>query len=390
MVADAARVAHAGGGDDDLGGGVHVQHLGLLAGLRHAQVGEVEHVGAVLHQLQRRLIQIAPQVAGEDGGGLLGQGGVDVHGEVRVALHHPLVLDLPDEVQQLLGAAHGEGGDHHVAALGDGLVDDLRQIVGVAPHLRVVAVAVGGLHHHVVRAGEVGGVPDDGLVHIADVAGKDDLFGDAALRGGDEDGGGAQQMARVHELHPDALAQVQGLVVLAGGHVLAHPLGVLDGVKGLHPGGAGPLRLAVLPLRVGLLDVGGVLEHDVHEIRRQPGGDDPALEALLHQHGDPAGVVDVGVGHQDEVDVVRGKGKSVVGHLVPPLLQSAVHQDAPAVDLQTVAAAGDALVGAVKAELHGGTSFFAPPRRGGGWGFFVSLTQRSGRGKGRRGFRRIL
>ena len=63
------------------------------------QVGEVEHVGAVLHQLQRRLIQIAPQVAGEDGGGLLGQGGVDVHGEVRVALHHPLVLDLPDEVQ---------------------------------------------------------------------------------------------------------------------------------------------------------------------------------------------------------------------------------------------------------------------------------------------------
>ena len=30
--------------------------------------------------------------------------------------------------------------------------------------------------------------------------------------------------------------------------------------------------------------------------------------------------------------------------------------------------AGDALVGAVKAELHGGTSFFAPPRRGGGWG----------------------
>ena len=118
------------------------------------------------------------------------------------------------------------------------------------------------------------------------------------------------------------------------------------------------------------------------QIRRQPGGDDPALEALLDQHGDPAGVVDVGVGHQDEVDVVRGKGKSVVGHLVPPLLQSAVHQDAPAVDLQTVAAAGDALVGAVKAELHGGTSFFCSSRRGGGWGFFVSLTQRAGGARG--------
>ena len=101
-------------------------------------------------------------------------------------------------------------------------------------------------------------------------------------------------------------------------------------------------------------------------------------------------MVDVGVGHQDEVDGIGRKGQGLVGHLVPALLQTAVDQDAPAVDLQTVAAAGDALVGAVKAELHGGTSFFAPPRRGGGWGFFVSLTQRSGRGKGRRGFRRIL
>ena len=86
-------------------------------------------------------------------------------------------------------------------------------------------------------------------------------------------------------------------------------------------------------------------------------GEDAALKALLHQHGDPAGVVDVGVGHQDEVDVVRGKGKSVVGHLVPPLLQSAVHQDALSVDFQAVTAAGHALIGAKKAELHRESSF---------------------------------
>ena len=34
-----------------------------------------------------------------------------------------------------MGAAHGEGGDDHVAALGDGLVDDLSQLIGVAPDL---------------------------------------------------------------------------------------------------------------------------------------------------------------------------------------------------------------------------------------------------------------
>ena len=189
-------------------------------------------------------------------------------------------------------------------------------------------------------------------------------------------------MARVHKLHPDPLAQVDDLAVLAGGHVLAHPLGVLNGVKGLRPGGAGPLRLAVLPLRVLLLDVGGVLEHDVHQVRRQPGGEDPAAEALLDQHGDPAGVVDVGVGHQEKVDGVCRKGQRLVGHLVPPLLQSAVHQDAPAAHLQTVAAAGDALVRAVKAELHGRTSFFRSLRPAGGGSLFCQFSTKGPAGQG--------
>ena len=170
VVTDTARVAHTGGGDDDLGDTVLVQPLGFLHRLRHAEVGEVEHVGAVLHQRQSVGIQIAVQIPGEDGGGTAGQRRVDVNRKIRVGLHKALVLDLPDEVQKLLGTAHGEGRDHHVAAPGHGIVDDLRQILGVAPHLRVVAVAVGGLHHHIVRPGKVAGIPDDGLIHIAQIA----------------------------------------------------------------------------------------------------------------------------------------------------------------------------------------------------------------------------
>ena len=170
VVTDTARVAHTGGGDDDLGDTVLVQPLGFLHRLRHAEVGEVEHVGAVLHQRQSVGIQIAVQIPGEDGGGTAGQRRVDVNRKIRVGLHKALVLDLPDEVQKLLGTAHGEGRDHHVAAPGHGIVDDLRQVLGVAPHLRVVAVAVGGLHHHIVRPGKVAGIPDDGLIHIAQIA----------------------------------------------------------------------------------------------------------------------------------------------------------------------------------------------------------------------------
>ena len=359
MVADAARVAHAGGGDDDLGGVVLVQGLGLVHGLRQVQAREVEHMGAVLHQLQSVLVQIAPQIAAENGGGALGQGTVHVHGEIRHGGHQALILDLPDEIQQLLGAAHGKGGNHHVAALAQGLVDDLGQLAGIAPHLGVVAVAIGALHDHIVRPGEELGVPDDGLVHVADIAGEHDGFRLASLGKGQTDGRGAQQMARVdkHRVHP--VAQVDGLVIFAGVNKLRHPLGVGHGIQGLLLRPAGPAVLAVFILGVALLDVGGILEHDAHELSREPGGENTALEAVFDEHGHPAGVVDVGVGDEHIVDAARGKGQGAVVHLVPALLQSAVDEDALAAYLQTMAAAGDALVSAEKTQLHGVRPFLS-------------------------------
>lgn len=316
-------------------------------------------MGAVLHQRQSVGIQIAVQIPGEDGGGTAGQRRVDVNREIRVGLHQLLILDLPDEVEELLCAAHGKGGNYHIAAPGHGIVDDLRQVLGVAPHLSVVAVAVGGLHHHIVRPGKVAGIPDDGLIHVAQIAGEDQLFGDAVFRGGNGDAGAAQQMSRVGKSDADALAQFHILAVFAGGDVLLHIFRVLNGIQRLHLGGAGTGRLAVLPLSVGLLNVGGIQQHDVHEVSRHTGGEDAALKALLHQHGDPAGMVDMGVGDEHEVDAAGMEGQGFVVYLVPSLLQAAVDQDVFAVDLQTVTAAGHALVSAVKVQLHNGPpSFF--------------------------------
>ena len=356
VVADTARVAHAGGGDDDLGGGFLVQGLGLLAGLRHPQVRKVEHVGAVPDQLQGVFVQVAVEIPGEDGGGLFRQGRVDIDGEIRVGFHQARVLDLPDEVQKLLGTAHGEGGDDDVAAPGDGLVDNRGQVVGIAPDLGVVAVTVGGFHDHVVRTVDVDRVPDDGLVDIAQVAGEYQPLAHAALRRVHDDAGGAQQMAGIHEFQRHTLTQLHLFTVFTGGHELPDPGGVLDGVQRLHTGRAGALRLAVLPLGVLLLDMGGVQQHDVQQVSRQAGGDDAALESLLDEHGDAAGVVDMGVGHQHIVDAVCRKGELGVGDLVPALLQSAVHQNTLTVHFQTVAAASHTLIGAEKAELHKSSS----------------------------------
>ena len=81
-----------------------------------------------------------------------------------------------------------------ISGAGHGLVDDLGQIVRIAPDLRVVPVSVGGLHHHIICSVKVDRVPDDGLVHIADIAGENDGLLYAALVQVHPNGGGTQQV----------------------------------------------------------------------------------------------------------------------------------------------------------------------------------------------------
>ena len=263
-----------------------------------------------------------------------------------------LLLDPPQEVEDLLRAPHGEGGDDDVAAPAQGPVDDLGQLGGVAPHLLVVPVAVGGLHDHVVRPLEQHRVPDDGLVDVADVSGEDDGLPHVPFMELHRNGSGAQQVARVGKGGGHALAHADLLVVLAGMDVGHGAHGVLHGVDGLHKGTARALVAAVVVLCVGHLDVGAVHQHDLHEPRGKAGGPDLALEAVLDEHGDAARVVDMGVGHQDVVDGVGLEGQLMVVDLVPPLLQAAVDQDSLPVDLKAVTAAGHTLVRSVKVQFH--------------------------------------
>ena len=61
----------------------------------------------------------------------------------------------------------------------------------------------------------------------------------------------------------------------------------------------------------------------------------------------------MGVGHQHRVDAAGMEGQRGVVNLVPSLLQATVDENMLSVYLQTMAAAGDALVSAEKAQLHG-------------------------------------
>ena len=167
VVADPAGIAHSRGGDDDLGAFVHIQSLGLVGGLYQSQAGEGEQIFSPLEDSDGLLIQIAPQVTGVDPGCLCRQGAVHTDLEGGEALHQALVLDLPQEIEQLLGAAHSKGGDDDVAAPGEGVVDELGQGLHIALRDLVVPVAVGGLHHHIVCLFQKLRIADDGLIDIA-------------------------------------------------------------------------------------------------------------------------------------------------------------------------------------------------------------------------------
>ena len=98
--------------------------------------------------------------------------------------------------------------------------------------------------------------------------------------------------------------------------------------------------------------MGRVPQHDGQKLPRQAGAVDVAGEALLHQQGNAAGVVDVGVGDQAVIDLAGGEVQGVVVVLVPALLQAAVDEDLPAVDFQTVAAPRDSVGRAEETQLH--------------------------------------
>ena len=79
-------------------------------------------------------------------------------------------------------------------------------------------------------------------------------------------------MAGVDEHGVYTVADVDLSTVLAGIHEFPHPHGILYRVQRLLHGAARPLVLTVFILGVALLNMGGVLQHDIQQIRRQASG----------------------------------------------------------------------------------------------------------------------
>ena len=93
----------------------------------------------------------------EDAGRFNGQRTVDIDREIAVPFDQAPVFDLPDKIQHLLGAAHRKAGDDHIAATVQGALQNSAQLPYIVRPGAVAAVAVGGLHHHIICLVQIGG-----------------------------------------------------------------------------------------------------------------------------------------------------------------------------------------------------------------------------------------
>jgi len=295
-------------------------------------------------------------MGGIDLRGLLGQRAVHVDVERRGK--PPLANELVEDIEQVLRAAHGKGGDVHVPSPLEGRPDGIGKFLEAVFRTLVHAVPIGGLHHHVIGLVRMHGVLDDRVAFFPDVARKDDfLFRVAPVP--QLEGPRSEDVPGIAEAVADHVVQGVGLVVLPLLEEGNGSDGVLDGIErldGLFD--AGPQVFPRHPLGVHLLDVGRVGQHDPGQFRRGGRRDDLAPEALPDQARDETRVVDVGMREKDDIDSprVEREGLAVERIGIEALVHPAVHENLQAVDREVKTGTRDFSRRAEEGDLHGKAS----------------------------------
>ena len=137
-------------------------------------------------------------------------------------------------------------------------------------------------------------------------------------------------------------------------------LGVLGRIQRHHVAVFEADRFAVLmalvqKLRVFFLDVSGVAQHPVAEVDRRRSRVNRAVEAVLHQRGQVAAVVDVGVRKDHRIDRRAGHRQVAilcVRLLAPPLVEPAIERVSPTARFHQMHRAGDRPRRAPECDLH--------------------------------------
>ena len=323
------------------------------------KTGEHQRVNARVHQLHGLFIKTVPHIHGKDLRRLDGQRTVQIHLKIPVFRQEILLFDLTDEIKHLLGPAHGKGWNDHIAAPVKGLFDDPCKLTDIIRLLRRVdPVAVGGLHHHIIRCRRIARILNDRLVDISHISGKYQLLRHIPLGRPHFDAGRAEQMSHVREADINPLADADPLPVLTGHQQTDGIQGVLHHVHRLILRFPCTPALPVAPLRLKLLDVRAVAEHDIAQIRGGKCGKDLSFESFFRKSGEHAGMINMGMG-QKYVIHFRGRDrKPRVLIEIRPLLHAAVDQDILSSRLKEMTAARHFMGCSYKCQFHNVTCLF--------------------------------
>jgi hypothetical protein len=125
-------------------------------------------------------------------------------------------------------------------------------------------------------------------------------------------------MAGIAEIDPDIRRRIERYVVFDRLEQVAALDRVFHRVERRRLGASGPAGLAVLPFLLRLLDMAGIRQHDPAQVRSRLGRVDRAAVAVRVKLGDPAAVIDVRVGQQQEIQVIHLKRKRTLIELFFP------------------------------------------------------------------------
>ena len=352
-MADAAAFAHPAGSDDDLRVRIVIQGFRFVGRNGRMQAFKPDRIEAFLHHRARLLIQAIGGALQENGGGFVGQRAVHIDRETGKFRKQVILLDLPEEKQQLLGAPDGKRRNDHRSSPAEGGAQDLRQNGNRIPGALMVPCSIGGFDHQVIRIRKGLRIPDDRLVEVSDVPAADQLPGRAAFRERELNKGRTQQVPCVGKADGQPFVNHHGLAVFARNKALHGLFDVLRRIKGLNLPFPCAKVLFCLGCRVRFLDVRAVLQHDGAEIdgfRRRVDG---TGEAFADQQRKQPGMVNMGM--SDENIFNPGSRNGHFRHFIRiiPLLHPAVHQKiTPRIPFDQRFAAGHLMRRTDKGNLH--------------------------------------
>ena len=121
---------------------------------------------------------------------------------------------------------------------------------------------------------------------------------------------------------------------------------IFGGIKRFKRCFAGAFVFSIAPLCFKFLDVGGIQQHDAAEVCGRFRCIDLTAEPVFIQKRDQTGMVDMGMGKKEIIDIRSGYGDLLIFIGIPPLFHTAVQKDAFAAGFDIMAAACNFVGGA--------------------------------------------